>query len=96
MTRSCSSLPSVERSEQLSVDALLALTAAVRSSGGPQSLLFAHIDWSKLQGVPSQPLGAPAPQVARETYTRTARREQRQRQLARRGGIAGLARALAR
>lgn len=72
---------------------LLSVSAALRAIGAPQSLLYAGVNWSALQGVPAVQLSAPAPRVARSTYTREARREQRQRQLTRRGGIDGLVRA---
>lgn len=74
---------------------LLSLAAVVRDTGAPRSLLFARIDWAKLQGVAAIPLGAPKPEIARATYTRAARREQRQRQLARRSGPSAFLRALA-
>lgn len=83
----------IERNESLSVASLLSLLALVRDTSAPRSLLYARIDWSKLQGVPAVSIGAPSPEVARDNYTRQARREQRQRQLARRGGADGLLRA---
>lgn len=72
---------------------LVSISDALRAIGAPQSLLYAGVNWRALQGVPASPLSAPAPRVARSTYTREARREQRQRQLVRRGGLDGLARA---
>lgn len=71
----------VERLEDLSVEALKSLLDVVRATGAPMSLLYAHINWANLQGVPSAPIGAPAPEVARETLTRRAQRRKRQRQL---------------
>lgn len=84
----------IEEREALSVASLLSVSDALHAIGAPRSLLFASVNLSRLQGKPSTAIGAPAPHVARTTYTREARREQRQRQLARRGGLAGLARSL--
>jgi hypothetical protein len=77
------------------VASLLSIIAVVRSAAGPRVLLFARIDWKKHQGVSRVALGAPSPKYARDTYTVAARREQKLRQLKRRGGIDGFMRALA-
>ena len=83
----------IERREAFSVASLLSLTDIVRGVDAPRSLLFARINWANLQGA-SRAIGAPAPRVARATYTREARRVQRQRQLERRGGVSCFLRAL--
>lgn len=100
LTRTCEVLPpraggaTIEQTESLSVASLLSLLAVVRDTGAPRSLLYARIDWAKLQGEAKSPPGTPEPHYARATYTREARREQRQRQLARRGGLSSLTRAI--
>lgn len=66
----------------------------MRAIDAPRSLLFASVNLSRLQGKPSASIGAPAPHIARSSYTREARREQRQRQLTRRSGLSGLVRSL--
>lgn len=73
---------------------LLSLSDALRAVGAPASLLYAQVNLGRLQGVSRSMVGAPSPRVARATYTRDARRVQRQRQLARRSGLSGLVRSL--
>ena len=60
---------------------------------GAQRLLMAGLDWEKLFSSANPP-GAPAPKVAQATYTRVARQQQKQRQMARRSGSAGLRKAI--
>jgi hypothetical protein len=94
LTRSCESVPAPELDEAEAVDETLTLVRLARQLG-TFKLLHARINWRWLC--------APSPDAAIEpsiptalTYTRKARREQRQRQLQRRSGRAGLLRAIAR
>lgn len=85
-TTSTTSTPpraTIEAQEAESVASLLALTRAVDAIGAPRSLLYAHVPFAAYQGE-TRSIGAPSATVARDTYTRHARRAQRQRQIARR------------
>lgn len=73
---------------------LLSLSRAMDAIAAPRSLLYRSPNFAAYQGKGRPSIGAPAPSVARETYTRQARRTQRARQLARRSGRDAFARAL--
>lgn len=80
--------------ESSSVAFYLALMASLKPIDGDR-LLFARLNWDTLFNSANPP-GAPAPDVAKATYTRIARQQQKQRQMARRSGPAGLFRAITR
>ena len=78
--------------ESSSVAFYLALMASLRPINGNR-LLFARLNWDAFFNSANPP-GAPSPVVAKATYTRIARQQQKQRQMARRSGSAGLFKAI--
>lgn len=100
LTRACGTAPDgvallspIEQHETIGVDSLLSLKRAMDAIAAPRSLLYSSPNFAAYQGKARPSIGAPRPALARESYTRNARRVQRQRQMARRSGAQALLRA---